>query len=341
MTIIKKAVYLTAISVLAGFSLRAQDPSFSQFFSSPLNINPALTANINTDWRAVSNIRDQWVGLGSPYATGTLSYDTKLMQKKNMYASDNNFLGIGGMLMFDRAMNGIVKSSYASLDLSYNITLAEDDNSNKHRLGIGFGAMYGQRSVDFSKLDFEEQFTGSGFNTSLPTGETYLSNMKPFVSANTGLVYSYSAEKSNLDVGIAAFNVNRPKQTFLQDKNQYLAMRTVGHINFETFLNSRLAVNSNAMYQRQAKASYFSFGGALGYYLDEDQSTIINGGMWYSSKNALIPYAGVAYKDFQVGLSYDVTISKLAQAANLTTWEISLVFRGSRKTNGSIPCPWK
>ena len=30
---------------------RAQDPSFSQFFSSPLNINPALTANINADWK--------------------------------------------------------------------------------------------------------------------------------------------------------------------------------------------------------------------------------------------------------------------------------------------------
>src|SRR4030095_6911454 len=50
-------IFVTAES----FSLHAQDPSFSQFFSSPLNINPALTANINADWRLISNYRDQWL----------------------------------------------------------------------------------------------------------------------------------------------------------------------------------------------------------------------------------------------------------------------------------------
>ena len=42
----------------------AQDPSFSQFFSSPLNINPGLTANINSKWRMVSNFRNQWIEIG-------------------------------------------------------------------------------------------------------------------------------------------------------------------------------------------------------------------------------------------------------------------------------------
>ena len=333
MSIIKKVVSpITVMFLLMTISSYGQDPSFSQFFSSPLNINPALTANINTDWRVISNIRDQWVGLASPYATGTISYDTKIMQNKYPNVSENNFVGLGGMLMYDRAMSGIVKSSYASLDLSYNITIAEDDNSNKHRLGIGFGAIYGRRYVDFSKLDFEEQFTGSGFNTGLPTGEAFLSNMKPFVSASTGLVYSYSNEKSNLDIGIAAFNVNKPKQTFLQDQNQYLAMRSVAHINFETFINDRVVFNSNGIYQTQAKASYLSFGAALGYYLDEGEETMITGGLWYSSKNAIIPYAGIAYKDFQFGLTYDATISKLAvSATNLTTWELSFKFGGKKK----------
>jgi hypothetical protein len=63
-------------------SLNAQDPSFAQFFSSPLNINPALTANINADWWLISNFRDQWIGPASPYVTGTVSFDTKVMQNK-------------------------------------------------------------------------------------------------------------------------------------------------------------------------------------------------------------------------------------------------------------------
>ena len=55
----KKALHIavTILSLFLARSLNAQDPSFSQFFSSPLNINPALTANINADWRLISNFQ--------------------------------------------------------------------------------------------------------------------------------------------------------------------------------------------------------------------------------------------------------------------------------------------
>src|ERR1051325_11887002 len=105
-------------------SMNAQDPSFSQFFSSPLNVNPALTARINSDWRGISNFRDQWIGPASPYATGTISYDTKALQNKiQNVPEEKNILGIGGMLMYDYAMDGIMKSTYGSLNLSYNVVL--------------------------------------------------------------------------------------------------------------------------------------------------------------------------------------------------------------------------
>src|SRR5688572_33488699 len=96
-------------------SLNAQDPNFSQFFSSPLNINPALTANINADWRLISNLRDQWIGPASPYVTGTISFDTKVMQNKIPNVSEGSYMGIGGMLLLDHAMSGVVKSTYGSL----------------------------------------------------------------------------------------------------------------------------------------------------------------------------------------------------------------------------------
>jgi len=68
----------------------------------------------------------------------------------------------------------------------------------------------------------------------------------------------------------------------------------------------------------------------------------LNAGMWYWSKNAVIPYVGFAYKDFQLGLSYDVTVSKLNQASiKPKTFELSLIYRGTRNPNLTIPCPWK
>lgn len=337
-----KRILLMILLLIALQSMQAQDPSFSQFFSSPLNINPALTARINSDWRVISNFRDQWIGPASPYATGTISYDTKALQNKipNVH-EEKNILGIGGMLMYDYAMDGIMKSTYGSMNLSYNVVLA--DGPTVHRVGVGFGGTYGRRTVDFSRLTWEEQWVGySGFNTNLPSGEAALSNMKPFFSLSSGLVYSITSENSNFDIGVAGFHINKPRQTFLQDQNEKLAMRKVIHANFETYLNNGLVLNTNAIYQFQDEAKYYSFGAGLGYYLPNNPEVILNAGLWYWSRNAVIPYIGFAYKDFQLGLSYDLTISKLDKATiKPKTFELSLIFRGIKEPTQIIPCPWK
>src|SRR5438045_9699739 len=104
-----KKLPLLVLLLIALRSAHAQDPSFSQFFSSPLNVNPALTAKINSDWRAISNFRDQWIGPASSYATGTISFDRKILQNKipNLH-EEKNTLGERGMLMYDYARYGFV-----------------------------------------------------------------------------------------------------------------------------------------------------------------------------------------------------------------------------------------
>jgi type IX secretion system PorP/SprF family membrane protein len=332
------AIVLSLIMIKTSYG---QDPVFSQFFSSPLNVNPALTARINEDWRLISNIRDQWNNPASAYATGTVSFDAKILQKNTPNIDEKNIVGIGGMLMYDYAMDGIVKSAYASLNLSYNILVAEDFYGNKHRLGLGFGGTYADRNVDFSRLNFQQQFTGTGFDTNLPTGESALSNMTPYFSASAGILYTFIAEKSNLEIGAAVYHLNKPKQTVLKDPLQFVPERDVVHANFETFINKYLVLNTNGIYQYQAGVNYFSVGGALGFYLDQDGQSILNIGLWYWSGNAVVPYIGVAYNDFQFGLSYDATISKLSQSASRpTTFELSIIFRGKNKPFGEIPDPW-
>jgi len=326
--------------LLLGKCVYAQDPSFSQFFSSPLNINPALTANINADWRMISNLRDQWIGPAAPYVTGSISYDRKILQNKMPGVEEGNVMGIGGMFMMDRAMGGVAKSIWASLDLSYQIKLTNGDV--KHKLAAGFGAIYGRRHVDFQRLDWEEQFTGYGFNVNLPTGESALSNMKPYISASTGLTYSITSEKSNVDFGVAVFHFNKPKQTFLENENQILAMRKVAHANYETFLTDQMVLNINGIYQFQDEAKYFSVGGAVGYYLQDEHGSMLNLGVWYWSKNAIVPYVGLTYGDMQFGVSYDLTVSKLNQATRKpNTFEVSIILRGTKGPSGIIPCPWK
>ena len=345
-------------------SSHAQDPAFSQFFSSPLNINPALTANINEKWRLISNYRNQWSGPGNPYSTGTVSFDSKLFQDvAGNFVDENTRVGVGAMMMYDESMGGALKSNYASLNATANIKLvkkegyeqnghrirhsgkANNDEGAEQRLGVGLGFIYGNKRLDLNKLDFGEQFNGSVFDTNLPTGETALSQMKPYISATAGLLYSYNKNYTHIDLGVAAFHINKPLQTFIKDDNQFLARRYVVHGNVETMLSDKIFLNTNGVYQNQSGASYFSIGGALGYYIpgyDDSNDMILNAGLWYWSDNAVIPYFGISYGKFQVGLTYDITISKLSAAAKRpSTFELCLVLRGNGKSSGVIPAPWK
>ncbi|MFI5139642.1 MAG: PorP/SprF family type IX secretion system membrane protein [Sphingobacteriales bacterium] len=350
--------------LLTGERIVAQDPSFSQFFASPLNINPALTGNINEKWRLISNYRNQWSGVGNPYSTGTISADNKIFQNlPGNYVDENTRIAIGGMMMYDEAMGGALKSNYASFNVSGNVRLATGngyeqngakirhlskikmDQGAEQRLGVGIGIAYGNRRLDVSKLNFAEQFNGSGFDTNLPTGETALSNMKPYLSTSAGLLYSYITDNSNFDLGVSAFHFNKPKQTFLNDPNQFLATRYVVHANFEKTLTDQVVFNSNGIYQYQSGASYFSIGGAFGYSMQttDEKDMIINAGLWYWSNNAVIPYVGFSYENYQVGLTYDMNVSKLSAAARRAqTFELCLIIRGGEKpSSGVIPAPWK
>jgi type IX secretion system PorP/SprF family membrane protein len=224
------------------------------------------------------------------------------------------------------------------------VLLAEGDA--EHRIGIGVGGIYGNKTVDFSRLYFAEQFVGNGFDQNLPNGEPALENMKPYFSSTAGAIYSITTTLSNFDIGGAVFHLNRPKQTFLADKYQFIPLRYVAHANFETYLTDVFLLNTNAIYQQQAATNYFSVGGAIGYYVSSDyfneNDVLVNLGLWYWSKNALVPYVGFSYKEFQVGLTYDITVSKLRQATpRPKTFEISLILRGDKKNEGVIWCPWK
>ncbi len=145
------------IMLVCMMTANAQDPSFSQFFSSPLNVNPALTGSINGKWRVISNYRTQWIGPSYPYQTGTISADSKIFQNvPGNFVDENTRVGVGGMFMYDQAMSGVLKSNYASFNVSGNIRLADrpgyeggagrvrhnskikmDEGNIEQRLGLG------------------------------------------------------------------------------------------------------------------------------------------------------------------------------------------------------------
>ena len=87
-----------------GFNAKAQDPVFSQFYLSPLQLNPGLTG-LTEDPRFSANYRNQFPGFNNAYRTYALSYDQYFP-----YAN----IGAGFWLLSDDAGDGLLKTIKAA-----------------------------------------------------------------------------------------------------------------------------------------------------------------------------------------------------------------------------------
>src|ERR1041384_1623445 len=104
--IIRIIYFISAFSYL---NTKAQDPHFSQYFNTPLYLNPANAGNGIEYMRATLIYRNQWASVSSPFITEGFLVDKKV-----------NKLGFG----FCAVKNSAGKSSLKQLNiegvLSYN-----------------------------------------------------------------------------------------------------------------------------------------------------------------------------------------------------------------------------
>ena len=335
---LKYIILFTVIFYTSNEILFAQDPVFSQFYSSPMSVNPALAGNGNASWRIVGNNRSQWIGQGlDPLTTTSLSFDGKLFRSKN---NESNYIGGGIMFMQDKGLAGAYKTNSFNLVLSSHVSLdAEDENG----LSVGLGGTYSNTMIDFSQLTFAQQLSSGGFNRALPTLEPNLSNVKPYFAMFAGITYTYSTENNNFDIGVAGYRFMKTNRTALNDPTQLDPPRYNFHAGYQTYINERLVLNTNAIYVLESNLHSLTMGLKFGTFLDNsDIPTILNTGLWYRTNEAIIPYLGLSYRNIQAGLTYDIPTSTSNTALNtLKTYEFSLILRSPQRGAKGIPCPWK
>src|ERR1700685_10777 len=105
-----KTLVLTFFCIaLLGITGKSQDPGFSQFFASPLTLNPALTGKFNGVLRIAGNYRNQWPAINNAFITSTVSVDAPILANK---LPVNDTWGIGLMGMTDKTASGILNDDY-------------------------------------------------------------------------------------------------------------------------------------------------------------------------------------------------------------------------------------
>jgi type IX secretion system PorP/SprF family membrane protein len=341
----KKIFYVFILLVFVRNVTNAQDPHFSQFFASPLTLNPALTGKFNGDMRAAGNYRNQWPTVNNAYVTSTVSVDFPILQDK-LREGDRWALGILGMT--DKTANGILTSNYFSLSTAYHKTVDED---GLHTIGVGFQGTYANRTLDGPRLHFVDGLQIDG--TFLPSASEPV-NLEvvtaSYFDMNAGVLYNGSLNGSNeVYFGVSMYHLNQPKESFLGVDNITVPTRLTVHAG--GFFPSAASGNSwymSAIYNRQATASELVFGGALEIPASTDENKPVNVyiGSWARLNNvtdALIPYVGLDYGSFNLGMTYDVNISAFKPASQSQGGiEISLIYM-FKKTHDAgsheVQCP--
>src|ERR1700712_3430420 len=112
----KKAACIILISFCISFSIKAQDPHFSQFFASPLTLNPALTGKFDGNLRIAGNYRNQWPTINNAFTTPTISADFTILNNR---LPENDRWGLGILAVTDKQADGVLKNSYYSISTAY------------------------------------------------------------------------------------------------------------------------------------------------------------------------------------------------------------------------------
>ncbi len=316
----KKITYIILFTICALNSF-AQDHNFSQFYASPIYLNPALTGAMNGCFRLAANYRNQWPGI-----PGMMQYYNFSADLKSKAISG----GIG--LLFSRSEEGqgfFIKNNFAA---NYSFHRQLTDGIISHS---GISAGFFSRNVDFNKLIFADQIdVEQGINQNWPTlaippvynsitkadfgfGQVFL---LPKFSSMIGFSWKHMFEPDESLTGITTI---LPAKYTLHISN----LITLGRPRHYTYLAPTV------VFYQQGNFNAFQVGTWF-------KSDYFNVGLWYRNNktfrgnDALImtfsfdTFKGKDKKGekLQAGFSYDASINQLAQRNTVGSLEGSVIF---------------
>ena len=320
------------------FSARSQDPHFSQFFASPLTLNPAFTGKFDGSVRVAGNYRNQWPTINKAFTTTTVSVDMPIMKSR---ISPNDTWGVGVMGYSDQSANSAVKFNYLTLSTAFHKGL---DEEGYHQIGAAFQGTYSNMMINVASLHFEDQLTSSGF-TGITSENFSNSTLKStYFDLNAGVLYTGStSDNNNFYAGISMYHITRPKQHFTNNAFFLLNPRTTFHAGGYFPVGTNAKFHMSGLFSTQAKASETVIGAAMEFVVADatvESPVSVYAGSWIRLNDAVIPYIGLEFSDFRLGATYDATISNLKGAASgRGGMEVSLIYIKKSPESRGLPCP--
>lgn len=314
--------FLSVLFWKEGAEVCAQDIHYSQYNATTQNLNPAQAGLFDGDWRFVGNYRSQWSAIPVPYKTFSLAGDTRLKTKL-----ENDVPAAGLQINNDKSGDSRFGTTQIFVSGSYVKKLTKD---SVNFISIGLQPGITTKSFNVNALTFDNQYDGDQYNAALASGENFAKTRITYFDMGAGLAYLWRKNsRTKINFGVSAFHLNRPKQSFFDNDEIRLDVKTVVSGIGEIPVSAKLDVLPSFMYERQGKFHETLLGLFGKYYLKpvSGAETAVSLGAFLRVKDAFILAANMDYRNFNVGLSYDVNTSKLREATNRRGgFEISVIY---------------
>jgi len=332
----RRLIFLTCLLGLV-LTIQAQDFHFSQYWSNPTQLNPALSGLMEKNVRVCTNYRNQWFQEVS-YSTYAGAMDANLFRDR----LNGNFIGVGLGFYQDVEGRGEFKNNGLNLSLAYNQKLK--GRKATHYLGFGLQAAYFSKQVNIQNVIYGTLFE---INSNTDPIDFLNYNRKTIMDFGSGLTYFLNVRDKHLfSGGFAVMHIARPNTSFRTDISDLLYRRYVLNMSARVgFNNQKLALMPVFLFQHQGPHKELNFGTFLQLTLESKERAYLYFGAQYRlasfeqqifGSDALVLAVRGEVKALDIGFSYDITTSKLRTANSFFGGpELSLQYAFST-ANGSI-----
>lgn len=276
----------------------------------PLYLNPAFTGNFYGNVRVGGTYRDQGSQLlGEGYKTINLYIDAPI----SISIRNNDWLGIGLQVYNDRAGSVQMETQGVILNGSYHLAF-----DNKYKNVLSFGIQYGilQRKINSERLNLASDHINPG--VPLSDRKQLISYKSKFNDINIGIVYkSKLNKKSEILLGFSVYHLTKPTYKGIKNSN-FINRRITLHSNMLYTISKRIIIKPQLTISLSKNGYNIMPQFKTFFKLKKDKinNNMVYFGLGYRLNDAIQIISGMKYKNYDFGISYDITISSAAMYNN-------------------------
>ncbi len=329
----KKVILIVASICFTGLGFSQQtEPMYTQYYNTPLQINPANAGLFAGRGRFITNYKRQWESFGTAFQTIAASGDFQLVRE----LSGADFFGMGFDVVQDKAGTTELTNFKGNASLSYTKAL---DGKKSHFFSLGFQAGYGQRSINPTAVNWGSQWTQTGFDPTIQTIDQTMDEAVSYFDMGAGVNYFYSRPDDLVKfyIGGSASHLNQPKLSFLGDDDIVIARKFNVNAGFKYHfgLGNAYAIYPNVIYAWQGPSSVLIYGMDVEYRLEGGSRstgtrkyTSISVGLYNRWSQTVSPVVKLHKAGFELAFSYDFEIGNITRITNgMGGMEVTLKYK--------------